>query len=110
MKIFGHERKPGKGGQIGVVQHVHMYVGNVDRKVSGEMVPHCKALSPLVYKRREGPLVKGLPILSVRGIPLRLRVSCRFSLRLISFRVSFIMYLDFGLRGRDCNLLAASMP
>ena len=34
VKIFGHERKPGKDGQIGVVQHVHMYVRNVDRKVS----------------------------------------------------------------------------
>ena len=44
MKIFGHERKPGKDGQIGVVQHVHMYVGNIDRKVSGdETIPHCKA-------------------------------------------------------------------
>ena len=64
MKIFGHERKLGKDGQIGVVQHVHMYVVNVDKKVSGEIVPHCKALFPLVYKRREGPLVKGLPILS----------------------------------------------
>ena len=35
MKTFGHERKPGKDGQIGVVQHVHMNVGNVDRKASG---------------------------------------------------------------------------
>ena len=35
MKIFGHERKPGKDGQIGVVQRVHMFVGNIDRKVSG---------------------------------------------------------------------------
>ena len=35
VKIFGHERKPGKDGRIGVVQRVHMYVGNIDGKVSG---------------------------------------------------------------------------
>ena len=39
MKIFVHERKPGKDGQTGVVQRVHMYVGNIDRKVSGENDP-----------------------------------------------------------------------
>ena len=33
MKIFGHERKPGEDEQIGVVQRVHMYVRNGDRKV-----------------------------------------------------------------------------
>ena len=32
MKIFGHERKTGEDEQIGVVQRVHMYVRNVDRK------------------------------------------------------------------------------
>ena len=35
VKIFGLERKPGKDGRISVVQCVHMYVGNIDRKVSG---------------------------------------------------------------------------
>ena len=57
VKIFGHERKPGKDGQIGVVQPVHMYVEYVDRRVGGRKIPHCKAFSSLVYKRREGPLV-----------------------------------------------------
>ena len=33
MKIFGRERKPGEDEQIGVVQRVHMYVRNGDRKV-----------------------------------------------------------------------------
>ena len=33
VKIFGHERKPGKDEQIGVVQRVHMYVRIGDRKV-----------------------------------------------------------------------------
>ena len=66
VKIFGHERKPGKDGQINVAQCTHMYVGNIDRKVrGGKTIPHCKGLSSLVYKRREGPLVKGLPILSL---------------------------------------------
>ena len=35
MKISGYEEKTGRSGQVGDVQHVHMYVGNVDRKVSG---------------------------------------------------------------------------
>ena len=49
--------------------------GIVHRKVGGIFIPHCNALSSLVYKRREGSLVKGLPILSLRGIPLRFRVT-----------------------------------
>ena len=77
VKIFDHGRKPGKDGGIGLVQHVHMYVGNIDRKVSGETIPHCKALSSLVYKRREEPLVKGLPIFESLGyIPILSRVYC----------------------------------
>ena len=39
VKIFGHERKHVKGGQIDVVQHVHMHVGYVVRKVSEEKDP-----------------------------------------------------------------------
>ena len=39
VKISGHERKTGKGGQVGDVQHSHMYVGNVDREVKGEKDP-----------------------------------------------------------------------
>ena len=41
VKIFGHERKPGEDEQIGVVQQVHMYARNGDRKVcvgSGPML------------------------------------------------------------------------
>ena len=33
-----------------------------------EKVPHCKALSSLVYKRKERPLVKGLPIFESLGV------------------------------------------
>ena len=32
VKIFGHERKPGKDEKIGVVHRVHMYARNGDRK------------------------------------------------------------------------------
>ena len=46
MKIFGHERKRGKDGRIGVVQRVHMYVGNIDRKVSGGKRSHIVRCSP----------------------------------------------------------------
>ena len=46
----------------------------VHRKVGGIFIPHCNALSSLAYKRREGSLVEGLPILRVKGIPLRSRV------------------------------------
>ena len=69
MKIFGHKRKPGKDGQIGVVQRMHMYVGNIDRKVSGgKTIPHCKELSSLVYKRGEGPLVWGVAHFESLGV------------------------------------------
>ena len=34
VKIFDHERKPREDEQIGIVQRVHMYGRNVDRKVS----------------------------------------------------------------------------
>ena len=33
MKIFGHEQKPRKDEKIDVMQRVHMYVRNGDRKV-----------------------------------------------------------------------------
>ena len=33
-----------------------------------EVVPHCKALSSSVYKRREGPLVTGLPDFELLGV------------------------------------------
>ena len=63
VKISGYEEKTGRSGQVGDVQHVHMYVGNVYRKVRGGFIPHCNALPSLFYKREEGSLVKGLPIL-----------------------------------------------
>ena len=46
----------------------------VHREVGGILIPHCNALSSLAYKRREGSLVEGLPILRVKGIPLRSRI------------------------------------
>ena len=46
----------------------------VHRKVGGIFIPHFNILSSLVYKRREGSLVEGLPILRVKGIPLSSRV------------------------------------
>ena len=59
MKIFGHERKPGEDEQIGAVQRVHtMEIG----RYVWEELPHCKVLPSLVYKRKEEPLVKGLPV------------------------------------------------
>ena len=59
MKIFSHEQKPVEDEQIGAVQRVHiMEIG----RHAWEEVPHCKALSSLVYKRKEGPLVKGFPV------------------------------------------------
>ena len=59
VKIFRHERKLGEGKKIGAVQRVHiMEIG----RHAWEEVPHCKVLSSLVYKRKEGPLVKGLPV------------------------------------------------
>ena len=47
-----------------------MYIG----KGGGLFIPHCNALPSLVYKTREESLIKGLPILSKKGIPLRSRV------------------------------------
>mgnify|MGYP000341319640 CR=1 FL=1 len=44
VKISGYEEKIGRRGQLGDVQHVHMYVGNVYRKVRGKINQHCKAL------------------------------------------------------------------
>ena len=36
-KISGYEEKTGRSGQVGDVQHVHMYVGNVYRKLRGDL-------------------------------------------------------------------------
>ena len=47
-------------GRIGDVQRVHMFIGNVHRRVWGIFISHCNTLPSLVYKRREGSLVKGV--------------------------------------------------
>ena len=62
VKNSGYEWKPGGKGCIGDVRRVHVLVENVHRKVRGIFIPHCNALSSFVYKRREGSVVKGLPI------------------------------------------------
>ena len=64
----------GRKKYFGNVRHAHILVTNVHRKVKGIFIPHYNALSSLLYKRTEGSLVKGLPILRVKGIPLRSRV------------------------------------
>ena len=57
-----------------------------------EVVPHCKALSSLVYKRREGPLVKGLPILESLGV---YRFCLGFTVVKCLSRVSIFFFLFF---------------
>ena len=62
-------------------------LGDVCRIKGGVFISHCNAPPSLGYKRKGGSLVKGLPILSQEGIPLRSKVwqSCIFLL--LSFRV-----------------------
>ena len=75
MKISGYELKLGGKGKLANVQCMHMFIGIVHKKGVGTFVPHCNAFPSLVYKRREGSLVKGLPILSLRGIPHRFMIT-----------------------------------
>ena len=80
------------------VQRVHMFVGIVHRKVGGIFIPHCNFLSPLAYKRRKGSLVKGLPILSLKGIPfwskvIPLSISSRVSN--FPFMLLLLLRVDF---------------
>ena len=64
VKIFGHKRKPEGGEQIGAVQRMHTRgIG----RLTWEEVPRCKVLPSLVYKRKGGPHVKGLPVYVLRG-------------------------------------------
>ena len=58
----------GKGGWM-VCNACTCSWGIVHREVGGRFIPHCSTLSSLVYKRREGSLEEGLPILSFTGIP-----------------------------------------
>ena len=62
MKISGYEGKTGRSGQVGSVQHVHMYDKKCIEESRGGFIPHCNALPSLDYTK-EGSLVKGLPIL-----------------------------------------------
>ena len=85
-------------GRIGDVRRVHILVRNVHRKVRGLFIPHCNAPSSLVYKRREGSLVKGLPILSLKGIPfwskvIPLSISSRVSN--FPFMLLLLLRVDF---------------
>ena len=63
VKISGYEEKTGRSGQVGRCNMCTYMIGNVNRKVGGGFIPHCNSVSSLGYKRREGSLVKGLPIL-----------------------------------------------
>ena len=57
MKISGYKGKTGKSGQLSDVQHVRMYVGNVDRKVKGGKLSHIvKHSPPWPIKGGRGPL------------------------------------------------------
>ena len=55
---------PGKTSKSTLCNECTCMQGMEMGRYAWEVVPHCKALSSLVYKRWEGPLVKGLPILS----------------------------------------------
>ena len=61
--------------------------------VSGRAcVPHCNAPPSLFYKRREGSLVKGLPILNLQGIPILSRVTLVKSCSRVSNFFSYCLY------------------
>ena len=64
MKIFGHKRKPEGGEQIDTLQRMHKR--GIER-LTWEEVPRCKVLPSLVYKRKGGPHVNGLPVYVLRG-------------------------------------------
>ena len=50
------------------VQRVHMFVRNVNRKVRGYLSHIVTPSRPWSIKRGRGPLLKGLPILGLKGI------------------------------------------
>ena len=56
VKISGHEWKTGRRGRVNDLQHMHMLIGIVYRKVRGIFIPHCNTLPSLVYKGGRGPL------------------------------------------------------
>ena len=86
VKIFIHRRKPGWNRQIGGVHHVHMYTRKWCIGIRGEILSHIvRSLPPWAIKEREGSLMRGLPILRERGIPLRSRVSYS----VLGFRLGF---------------------
>jgi hypothetical protein len=64
VKIFVHRRKPGWKGQVGGVQHVHMYTRIWCIEREGTFLSHIvRSLPPWAIKGGEGSLMKGLPIL-----------------------------------------------
>ena len=70
VTIFGYGVKPGWKGQVGGVQHVHMYSRKTVYRIKGEYLSDIvTSLPPWAIKGREGSLLKGLPILSRKGIP-----------------------------------------
>ena len=98
----------GRKGRIDSVRRAHILVGNVHRKVRGIFIPHYKALSSLSYKMREGFIVKGLPILSHKGIPFwSTIISPRVSSRVCNFLYSLLLLLlleKFGRRSHGGKL------
>ena len=54
VKISGYEEMTGRSGQVGDVQHVH--IGNVNRKVGGDLSHIVTPSSPWTIKRGRGPL------------------------------------------------------
>ena len=65
VKNSGHEKKPGERGRW-MMCNVCTCSRDVYIVSGRAFIPHCYALPSLFYKRREGPLVKGLPILIFR--------------------------------------------
>ena len=73
VKISDYSVKPGWNGQVGGVQHVHTYTRKWCIEIRGEILSHIvRSLPPWAIKGREGSLMKGLPILRMKGIPLSL--------------------------------------
>ena len=60
VKISGYSVKRGWNGQVGGVQHVHMYSRKMVYRIRGELIPHCNVSPSLGYKR-DGSLLRGRP-------------------------------------------------
>ena len=82
--------------------------GKYPHWMKGDILSHLfvNGLPSLCYKRRARPPLWGLPILSVRGIPLRSRVRFRVLVYLYLHlcRLGFLVVVWCGLRGHHfCN-------